>query len=284
MRILKERRVKAIKCEDLRSGSNRVMLAVMKLATVSLLLSLSFNLNADADVALPYSPLTDALCFKNADPELSQVGVPILGSLGVKQGICQGMAGVTAAFLENAQFEPEVQSTTSDAEVRSLIQKLVSLHQHVSREAVVINGSKNISDFCVKNKKEIMRASIFYNAEIATHEILPLLPEFYAVEKENLRGPQDQLRLQSELQSIEDTLKSGQYPQMLYFKHVVMVTEYKEVMSASGREIHLSVYDSNHPEQIVEHVFSLEMTGLPNLANYMVWDITPRLTKSEVLR
>lgn len=248
----------------------------MKLLAHGLLLSLLFGMNSFADEALPYSPLTDALCFKNADPELSQAGVPILGSLGVKEGICQGIAGVTAAFLENAKFSPEIQTNDDAIEVRSQIQKLVSLHQHASRDTIAINGAKNIKEFCEQNKKEFMRASILYNAEIASREILPVLPELYTLKKTALRGTQDQLRLQAELQSIEATLKSGRYPLMLYFKHVVMVTQFKEAIDTNGRTIKLSVYDSNHPDQIVDHVFSFDVTDLPSLSNYMVWDITPK--------
>ena len=237
------------------------------------LISLFFVLNASANTVLPYHPETDALCFKNADPELANAGVPILGKLGVEQGVCQGIAGVTAAFLENATFVPELPSTGNQQEVRTLIQKLVSLHQSGERSLTLITGSKNIKEFCGKNKKEVMRAAILYNAEIAADEILPLLPQLFTLKKKSLRGPGDQEQLLHELRSIETTLQNGRYPLMLYFKHVVMVTAFNEVFSSFGREIHLTVYDSNHPDEIVTHVYPLEMNGLPMQSNYMVWNL-----------
>jgi len=222
-------------------------------------------------LSLPYQPATDALCFKNADPALADAGIPILGKLGAKQGVCQGMAEVTAAFLENAKFAPDLPSTESEQEANTLIARLLAFHRNHARGLVMINGSKNLKEFCEKNKKQLMRAAILENAEIAAEQILPLLPEFFTVKKGNLRGLADQEQLATALSQLEASLKVGQYPLMLYYKHVVMVTGMKELISDSAREIQVTVYDSNRPDQVITHVFPLEMDGLPKLTNHLVW-------------
>jgi hypothetical protein len=223
-----------------------------------------------ADIQLPYQPKTDALCFENGDPDLAHVGIPILGSLGVKEGVCQGIAGVTAAFLENAQFEPSIEPIeTAD----KIVHQLVENHRQGIRVKTIIPGSKNIREYCEKNKREFMRESILYNAEIATHQILQHVPLLFKLKKNVLRNRSDQNMLLAQLRTIEDTLSSGRYPLMLYYKHVVMVTAFSEKILETGRVVELSVYDSNHPNEIVIHLFELDMDGLPTLSNYLVWNI-----------
>lgn len=222
-----------------------------------------------------YHPDIDALCFQNSDPELSRVGVPILGSLGVKEGVCQGMAGVTAAFLENARFDASVPVVLSDEEVRGFIEQLVQRHQRGTSGAnamMVIPGARGLRDFCSQHRREFMRASILYNADIATHEILPLLPELYALKRGPLRNLNDQLRLRVELAAIATHLREGRYPLMLYFKHVVMVTGVRE---HEGR-VELSAYDSNHPDEVVKYFVEFDADGLPAISNFMFWDVTPQ--------
>ena len=227
-----------------------------------------------ANIELPYHPETDALCFKNGDPELAYAGVPILGELGVKQGICQGMAGVTAAVLENAEFEPAREAPNTGKAVHQLVQSFLENHRHDIQKRVVIGGFKNLREFCEKNKMEVMRAAILYNAEIATKKILPHLPTFLTLKKCPLRGVLDQEFLLTQLRSIEETLKQGHYPLMMYYSHVVMVTGFSETILDSGeRLVEISTYDSNHPEVVVADVFLLGMDGLPDLGNFMVWKL-----------
>ena len=237
----------------------------------------AFSNRASADQALPYDSGTDSLCFKNADPELATVGIPILGKLGVEQGVCQGIAGLTAAFLENAEFDHSRQSHYSPSEIHQIVRTLVDLHQSGVRHRFTISGYKNIKDFCEQNKVEMMRASILYNAKIAERDILPVALELFNLKKNNLRGIEDQRKLQTELKSIEYTLTHGRYPLMLYYKHVVMVTAFKEVVEASGdKSIFIDAYDSNHPDEIVTQAFSLENSGLPKVLNYMIWNLSSR--------
>lgn len=238
---------------------------------ILLALHLLFSSYVHANIQLPFHPEADALCFRNADPDLAKVGIPILGKFGVNEGVCQGIAGVTAAFLENAQFEPSMQFLESSEKI---IHQLVESHRRGLRVKTIVPGSKNIREFCDKNKREFMREAILYNADLATRKILPHISLLFTLKKNHLRGPEDQSMLMNHLRSLEETLLNGRYPLMLYFKHVVMVTSFKEKISDSGeRWIELETYDSNLPEAMVVHLFKLNLDGLPALANYMVWNI-----------
>ena len=62
-------------------------------------------LSALALDARPFDFSVDTLCFENSDPDLAKAD-PILGKLGVKKGVCQGIAGLSAAFYEHVVFDP----------------------------------------------------------------------------------------------------------------------------------------------------------------------------------
>ena len=208
---------------------------------------------------------SDRLCFQNADPEMARAAPYPWGEFAVKTGACQGIAGLSAAFFENAEYLPQEKAPTSRADARGLIRRLIHAHQRgwgKTPEKIQIPGYANLRSFCEDFRSEFMRSSVLYNRSIATHEILKKLPEFLET-KGKISTPSEQLSLQKTLEGFEKRLARGEVPLLLYYHHVVLVYGLKH----RGTETVLTVYDSNRSK-------SREMVFTPE-GPFQVWDVTP---------
>ena len=195
------------------------------------------------------------------------------GTLAVKTGACQGIAGVSAAFFENAEFRPEESAPKSRAEVRELISRVIRLHRRgweKTSEKISVPGFANLRSFCQDFKSEFLRSAVLYNRSIATHEILKDLPEFLETHGKIHKNIQ-RSQLQKTLDGFELRLSRGEVPLLLYYHHVVLVYGLKRKQWDTHSEIILTVYDSNRM-QVREMVFAPKN---PDFGNFMVWDVTP---------
>jgi len=234
-----------------------------------LLLSASPALSAE----IPFDLETDSLCFLNFDPELATMG--LLGKLGAKKGICQGIAGTAAAFLENVEFDPSGEKPASERQARGLVRDAIRLHKRGCGDRVRIPGYSSLNELCRDHRRMFLKRSLYYNADIALHEILAVLPRFLIHKAKPVTKRPDRLRIHRALESIERDLEAGRAPLLMYYSHVVLVhaLRYEASDGRVARAV-LDVYDSNvdYPRRwTVEY----GADGLPAPGNRMIWNVTP---------
>lgn len=205
----------------------------------------------------------DKLCFKNSDPEMADAAPAPWGSFAVKTGACQGIAGISAAFFEHAQFNQSLEKPKSKSEVREIISQILA------KEKLIVPGYQNLVEFCTDYKSEFLRASVLYNRDIAISEIAQHYPQLNS-SKGVMKTLADQKQVLNVLNGFEKKLQSNQLPLMLYFKHVVLVYDFKRNLDS----IALTVYDSNLLEPR-EMKFTFDENQLPELSNRLIWDVTP---------
>lgn len=241
------------------------------------LLALSANA-ADrvlSETTLPFEMGKDALCFRNADPDLAKTGIPVLGSLGVKKGVCQGMAGIARAFRENVEFLSKGDAD-SPAEVARLLDRAVRANRAGSREKIQVRGFGSLAALCAANRMAFLKKAVWLNSEIAVSDILPRYLAFNRL-KDRALGTQpnpEALRRQLgiALTDARDALREGRYPLVLFYSHVVLAWAHSELQDAQGaRRIELTVYDSNRPEGLRTLSYPLASDGLPTASNSMIW-------------
>lgn len=250
-----------------------------------LLLSLVFGVSMSIDsslaassVELPFRIEGDAVCFRNGDPDLGKTGIPILGNLGVKKGVCQGIASISAAFRENAEFVPSADRDSAPNSQRTIAS---ILNAHANRKAVkfMIPGFDSLGSFCRAHRMDFLRNSVWENTSISISRILPYYPEFIRVKKQPIKFQRDSFRLRKKLGAalaqVHSELTAGKYPLLLYFSHVVMVRGYREIAGESGTQVELEVYDSNHLETLRKITVQLDSDGFPSGENPMYWVVTP---------
>jgi hypothetical protein len=222
------------------------------------------------EIRLPFAMGEDDLCFLNSDPDLGRVD-PVLGRLGVKEGVCQGIAAISGALLRNAEFRP---GTPPDARAASrLLDRAVASYLSGSETRVVIEGHANARELCRAHRDGFLRKSIYVNADLATREILLRVPELFRRKKSGVSSPSDRKLLLRRLHELRDELAGGRPALMLLWKHVVLVFAYREEPGSTV----LTAYDSNSEK---EREFEIEIAsdGLPAAGQPMVWDVTPRRT------
>ncbi|MCC7441473.1 MAG: hypothetical protein IT285_07560 [Bdellovibrionales bacterium] len=234
-------------------------------------------------VAVPLNLDTDALCFYNHDPALEEFGP--LGMLGAARGVCQGMAGVSAAFALHATFVPNTSNSMGRREARELIQKVLDRHKGRCRlEPITIPGYANLAELCRDFESELMRASIGYNANIFLREVARRLPRFLALKAGPLRTREDREALLGVLRSAHTRLSKGELPLIMYYSHVVLARRMEYVGDGQGRilKARLEVYDSNRAasnQGWMLHAYWIDIPfssdGLPSLSGRMYWDVTP---------
>lgn len=227
------------------------------------------------EIVLPFDMTKDALCFKNGDPDLAKTGIPILGSLGVNKGVCQGMAGIAAAFRENVEFVPAADVDSAKSVARSL-DRAVAANRAGSRRKIEIRGYASLFDLCRANRMAFLKKAIWVNADIGVKDIfLAHYGAFQRLKKDPIGSKSDALSLRRQLRDhLADAvaeLREGKYPLLLYYSHVVLVRGYRDVAGASGRRVDLEVYDSNHPEALRTISVAIAADGLPAGENPMYW-------------
>lgn len=232
------------------------------------------------DVSLPFDLSTDALCFKNGDPDLAKTGIPILGSLGVKKGVCQGIAGISAAFRENAEFFPNAPADSAASVARKMTRTLRAKRVG-SRERISFRGHSSLAALCRANRMAFLKKSVWLNTDIAVKDIVPIYGSFSRLKKTPLRNFRDpealRRQLAANLAEALSELREGRYPLLLYFSHVVLVRGYTDSVAADGsRRIELGIYDSNHPDALRTISLPISPDGLPSAENSMIWILTHR--------
>jgi hypothetical protein len=229
------------------------------------------------EASLPFDMTKDAICFKNGDPGLAKTGIPILGRLGMNTGVCQGIAGISAAFRENVEFVPAAPPAPAN-EIDTLVDRAVRANREQSREKITITGYSSLVDLCNANRMKFLRKSVWMNLDILVADILEHYPQFRLLKKNPIsKHPNsEQLRheLADHLADALSELREGHYPLILYFSHVVTARAYREVQAEDGsRRIELEVYDSNHLEATRVLTFKRAADGLPATSNWMIWTL-----------
>lgn len=206
----------------------------------------------------------DTLCFKNADPQMGEAAPAPWGNFAVKTGACQGIAGISKAFSEHAEFNSSLSKPENNLEVRELISQMIH------KNGVVVPGYKDLKEFCSDYKTEFLRAAVLYNRDIAIAEIAKYYPQLES-SKGVMKNSADQKQVLNVLLGFEKKLQKGQLPLMLIYKHVVLVYNLKILADT----IILTVYDSNLL-QPREMKFVLDEKQIPTLDNKLIWDVTPK--------
>ncbi len=242
---------------------------------LAIVLALGISEAGATEVVLPFEMSKDALCFRNGDPDLAKTGVPILGALGAEKGVCQGMAGIAAAFRENVEFVPAADVDSAYVVARNL-DRAVSAYRAGSRRKIEIRGYRSLMDVCRANRMAFLKKAIWVNADIGVTDIFfPHYGAFQRLKKDPIGSKSDALSLRRQLRDyLADAvseLREGHYPLLLYFSHVVLVRGYRDVTGPSGRRIDLEVYDSNHPEALRTISVAIAADGLPAGENPMFW-------------
>ncbi len=251
---------------------------------IALLGFMTFTIQAQvvfkAGPSRAFTMAKDALCFKNATQVIEDYGPLGLGTLGKKEGICQGIAGVTAAFVENAVFSPSNKKLSAD-ENADLIERAIQLHSGGCKKRFTVPGYKNMQEFCSANLSEIVFQATMYNADIATYEIGTYnLTSFLFYQDNLLTSHGARVLLHNNILSLKERLEEGRAPLMLVYKHVTMVTGLRyKIENGKLSYIAIDHYDSNHPEKLSVHYILYGTDGLPKTGkNRMLWDITPDRT------
>lgn len=232
-------------------------------------------LSALALDARPFDFSADTLCFENSDPDLAKAD-PILGKLGVKKGVCQGIAGLSAAFYEHVVFDPTApKELDGERKVESFIRDLRTRYRFGPSDSKVrVGGYADLKSFCADYRMVFLRQSARFNAEIAISDILPVYPSFLAHKSKSIKSSRDQDRLARFIRSVNKTLEEGRLPLILVYSHVVAVLSSQTRTGATD----LLVYDSNHKAPRTWTI-ALDPDGRPSLGNRMHWEITPGLAR-----
>lgn len=214
------------------------------------------------------------LCFLNFDKDLRNHG--LLGKWGEKKGVCQGIAGVSAAFFENASFDPDAPKVQGSKQARKLIDQVVDLYERNRAGRVTIPGYADVHAFCADYKSAFLTEVIDLNAKLAITKILGRLPGFLKKKDKKLSTRKDQLKLNKELQSILARLRQGRPAILLYFSHAILVTAAETRMDGDRAvSVELTTYNSNFSGPGTWSI-PLDSDGMPTAAaNTMFWDITP---------
>lgn len=231
--------------------------------------ALTVSAASGGEVAIPFEMSGDSLCFENKDERLRQYGP--LGRLGAKRGVCQGIAGISAAFFEQGVFDPSLPKPTEN-EARALIDRFVHRHSGGCSVRETVPGFANLKDFCSAYPGVFLRKAIAYNTSIAAREIVPHLPLFYTIKREPIRTERQRRLLHETVESLRTKVREGKSPLVLVYSHVMNVVS----VADRGPEVAITYYDSNDLSGFRSLTVQYAADGLPALgANRMLWDITP---------
>ena len=219
----------------------------------------------------------DGLCFLNADQELKRFGP--LGILGSSKGVCQGMAGLVAAFYEHAKFVPNTQKMT-DFEASIAVSELRRYHSGDCsfQKKVKISGFSNLNEFCRAHKDLLMANAIDYNTDITVREISWNLEEFLTLQKSPMNTIYGRMKLHLNVERLRKIYVSGRQPLLLYHAHAVAI--HKVTLHLNKNlltKIVFGIYDSNYNTS-TEYAVLYSKDGLPSAGQKMIWNITPSRT------
>lgn len=217
------------------------------------------------------------LCFLNNDPRLAET-VPVLGPYAVDKGACQGMSAIMAAFREGARFAPHAAAPATEAQAQAILDRLMSRHAggcgpaHAGGAAAIeVPGFASLRAFCEAFPRIFLREAVVSNAEIAVLEIAPIWPEFRWRKHEPIEGESSRRLLHDRLAQVFGQLRRGKSPLLLYFSHVVMVTQ----VAAYKDELAFEIIDPNvRGAKVIRIPYGAD--GLPLAGQSpMYWEISP---------
>lgn len=257
-----------------------------------LFFSLLLNLPAFAiapgllsNTILGFKVEADTLCFQNASPIIEELGPRPFGRVGSREGICQGMAGVSAAFFQHAQFEPTQTKRLTQREARRRVHQLIRLHKNncPTNRKVKFPGYTNLKSFCKDYTNVLVDRATLYNFGLVMREVFKDLPQFLIQKNIPITRRRHQRQLNRTLESIHQSIESGEPALLLYHSHVVMVYGFEVHKNSNGRpdSVNLLIYDSNmrqpaFPNSIPHH-YTVHLTseGEVAMGQPLFWDITP---------
>ncbi len=231
------------------------------LSSLTLLLVLFFSVYAHAAFHMG----KDDLCFLNKDPDLAQFG--FWGELGVREGVCQGMAGLSKIYKENVEFRPE-HPKNRELNLQSIFDAYNSYRIRPSQK-IVITGYKGLNALCRDYRNVFLKQSIDLNRDIAIHDILPIYPQFNLIKDHPTENFAQQISMDLTVRRQRGLLQTGRYPLILVYSHVMLVTSIRKV----GLGYEYTYYDSNYKDFKGRRI-DYGPNGLPVLGQRMIWDIT----------
>jgi hypothetical protein len=250
------------------------MKEAMRIPSFLLLVALGAPILAPAQDSIPFDPESDELCFRNHDPELADAGRPLLGWWGKETGVCQGMDGIMAAFLERARFRPELPRAGA-SETEALLGRVLARHAAGCGSRVDVPGYASLKELCADHRKLFLAASIDYNASIGLREIAAQMIEFLWL-RDSAVGEGYRARLHEEIGKLRARLQQGRAPLLLIYRHTLLVLAVTAERDASGTLLgeRFLIKDPNRGE-LVERRVAYAPDGLPEAESAMLWDVTP---------
>ncbi|MBC7458860.1 MAG: hypothetical protein H7235_11305 [Bdellovibrionaceae bacterium] len=215
-------------------------------------------------LAAPFQMGKDDLCFLNKDPELARFG--FLGKLGAKDGVCQGIAGLSKIYFENVEFRP---NEPMDLDVDQKIIEALKTYRQKKVVKILIRGYDGLNTLCKEHRDVFLQQSIDLNLQIAVKDISLVYAEFNSTKDTPISTPKQQSDMHKTIQKQIQILKSGHSPMILVYSHVMLVLD----IHYSLNEYIYTYYDSNY---LVFRTRSYKYgaDGLPLLGQKMLWDIT----------
>jgi hypothetical protein len=170
----------------------------------------------------------------------------VLGSLGVKKGVCQGMSAIVAAFQERARYEPGAPRLKT-SQVQQQVRKLLHDYRRgCPLEKMSFAGFSSLRELCATQKNFFLKQSVWNNADIALHEIANRLPDFLSHKKNPIHRVRDQQDLAEAILGFRRWLSVGRKPLLLVHSHVTTILSIDDSIDATGNPIVVFwIYDSN---------------------------------------
>lgn len=206
----------------------------------------------------------DDLCFLNKDPELAKFG--FWGKLGAKEGVCQGIAGLSKIYFENVEFRPY---ETKDLDLDKKMVTVLRTYRQKNTPKIIIRGYTGLNSLCRDYKDLFLQQSIQLNRDIAVKDIAPLYPEFNSMRDIPTSTLKQQYDMDKTIKRQLAILRSGYNPMILVYSHVMLVVD----IQYSSNEYIYTYYDSNDLA-FRKRSYKYGLDGLPLLGQKMLWDIT----------
>lgn len=222
----------------------------------------------------------EGLCFLNSTPELANVGIPILGKLGVKKGVCQGMASIVSAFSERVQFAAHAKPASAE-QVTEQLKQLMKDYRHGCSvrtgqvKPMIFTGASSVQELCNQNRELFLKQSILNNAYLASREIAAVLPDFLYHRDRPMTSLEDRTAMAITLASLSSQLAEGKKPLLLVYSHVRSVMKIESRANAANEiEVILWNYDPNYTD-LQPYFIRIGKDGLPTSGQPKFWNITP---------
>lgn len=196
----------------------------------------------DLHLRLPFRIEHDNVSIRNAHDGYSFTGAFPFGVIGDQEGVCEGISGVTAAFLRHAVFRP-AQSRAPSGVAQEQIDATLAAYRTGCNLQVEIAGYRDLWELSTFEGSYLRTRIVDMNlANIKEQALAHLGSLFFERDPRRLKEI-----VQGTLPTLIDDLQNGRYPLILYRSHVVMAYGIDVRLSRDGRTMRYAIqyFDPN---------------------------------------